>query len=621
MLNLNGITVRLGGRTILDRATAALPPYGRIGLIGRNGAGKSTLMKVMIGSLEADDGSLEMPKGTRIGYIAQEAPAGNSTPFDTVLAADTERAALMIESEQEGLDPDRMAEVHERLIAIDAYTAPARASRILVGLGFDEENQGQPLDSFSGGWKMRVALASLLFSQPDLLLLDEPSNHLDLEATLWLENFLKGYPAMMVVISHERDLLNNVVDHILHLDNGQVTLYSGGYDSFERQRAERAAQLAAAKASQDAQRAKLQEYVARNSARASTAKQAQSRAKALARMQPIAAMAEDPTLSFDFPSPDELKPPLVTLDLASVGYTEGKPILQRLNLRIDPDDRIALLGRNGNGKTTLARLLAAQLTPMEGQMSASGKMRVGYFTQYQVEELDGDDTPLEHMTQQMKGASPGAVRAQLGRFGFSGAKATTKVGKLSGGERARLALALITRDAPHMLILDEPTNHLDVDAREALVQALNEYEGTVVLVSHDRHMLELTADRLVLVDGGTATEFSGTIEDYTDFILGKGPAKEKMSKADRKEDKKAAAASREAQAKLKRDVGDAEADLAKLEVVLSAIDRAMFDPVSAANEYKNLTMGELSQRRGKIVAAQEAAEARWVAASEALEKA
>ena len=619
MLNLNGITVRLGGRTILDSATAALPPYGRVGLIGRNGAGKSTLMKVMIGSLEADDGSMDMPKGTRIGYIAQEAPAGESTPFETVLAADTERAALMIESEEEGLDPDRMAEVHERLIAIDAYTAPARASRILVGLGFDEEMQAQPLDSFSGGWKMRVALASLLFSQPDLLLLDEPSNHLDLEATLWLENFLKGYPAMMVVISHERDLLNNVVDHILHLDNGQVTLYSGGYDSFERQRAERAAQLAAAKASQDAQRAKLQDYVARNSARASTAKQAQSRAKALARMQPIAAMAEDPTLSFDFPSPDELKPPLVTLDLASVGYTEGNPILQRLNLRIDPDDRIALLGRNGNGKTTLARLLAAQLTPMDGSMSSSGKMRVGYFTQYQVEELEGDDTPLEHMTQQMKGASPGAVRAQLGRFGFSGAKATTKVGKLSGGERARLALALITRDAPHMLILDEPTNHLDVDAREALVQALNEYEGTVVLVSHDRHMLELTADRLVLVDNGTATEFTGTIEDYTDFILGKGPAKEKVSKADRKEDKKAQAAAREAQAKLKRDVSDAEADLAKFEVVLSAIDRAMFDPASAANEYKDLTMGELSQRRGKIVAAQEAAEARWVAASEALE--
>jgi ATP-binding cassette, subfamily F, member 3 len=621
MLNVNGITVRLGGRTILDRATATLPAYSRIGLIGRNGAGKSTLMKVMIGQLDPDDGSLDMPKGTRIGYIAQEAPAGDSTPFETVLAADTERADLLAESEVEGLDADRMAEVHERLIAIDAYTAPARAARILVGLGFDEEMQSQPLDSFSGGWKMRVALASLLFSQPDLLLLDEPSNHLDLEATLWLENFLKSYPAMMVVISHERDLLNNVVDHILHLEGGTVTLYAGGYDSFERQRAERAAQLAAAKAAQDAQRAKLQDYVARNSARASTAKKTQSRAKALARMQPVQAMVDDPTLSFAFPSPEELRPPLITLDLASVGYTAGKPILERLNLRIDPDDRIALLGRNGNGKTTLARLLAAQLTPMDGAMNASGKMRVGYFTQYQVEELDGDDTPLEHMTRQMKGATPGAVRAQLGRFGFSGPKATTQVGKLSGGEKARLALALITRDAPHLLILDEPTNHLDVDAREALVQALNEYEGTVVLVSHDRHMLELTADRLVLVDGGTATEFSGTIEDYTDFILGKGPAKEKVSKADRKEDKKAAAAAREAQAKLKKAVSDAEADLAKLEVVLSAIDRAMFDPASAANEYKSLTMGELSQRRGKIITAKEEAEARWVKASEALEKA
>lgn len=624
MLNINGITVRLGGRTILDRATAALPGQARVGLIGRNGAGKSTLMKVMIGALEADEGSLDLPRGTRIGYIAQEAPAGDATPFDTVLAADTERAALLRESEilgESGADPDRLAHVYDRLIAIDAYTAPARAARILIGLGFDEAMQQQPLDSFSGGWKMRVALAALLFSQPDLLLLDEPSNHLDLEATLWLENFLKAYPAMMVVISHERDLLNNVVDHILHLEGGKTTLYSGGYDSFERQRAERAAQLAAARASQEAQRAKLQDYIARNSARASTAKQAQSRAKALARMQPIAALAEDPSLSFDFPSPDELKPPLVTLDLASVGYAPGQPVLQRLNLRIDPDDRIALLGRNGNGKTTLARLLAAQLTPMDGAMTASGKLRVGYFTQYQVEELDGDDTPLDHMTRQMKGATPAAVRAQLGRFGFSGPKATTKVAKLSGGERARLALALITRDAPHMLILDEPTNHLDVDAREALVQALNGYAGTVVLVSHDRHMLELTADRLVLVDGGSAKEFAGSIDDYTDFILGKNQPKGDAAKGSTKPDRKAAAAAREAQAQLKKAVSDAEADLARLQVVLTAIDRAMFDPQNAANEYAGLTMGELAHRRGKIVAAQEAAEAEWLAANEALERA
>lgn len=619
MLTINGLTVRLGGRTILDRAGASLPGKSRTGLIGRNGAGKSTLMKVMIGQLEADEGGIEMPRRTRVGYIAQEAPSGTATPFDTVLAADTERAELLAASETEQ-DPNRLGDIHERLIAIDAYTAPARAARILIGLGFDEEMQGRPLDSYSGGWKMRVALAALLFSNPDLLLLDEPSNHLDLEATMWLESFLKSYPGQLVVISHERDLLNNVVDHILHLEGGKVTLYPGGYNDFERQRAERIAQLAAAKAAQDAQRAKLQDYVARNSARASTAKQAQSRAKQLAKMQPIAAVSEDPSLAFDFPSPDELKPPLITLDLASVGYAPGAPILTRLNLRIDPDDRIALLGRNGNGKTTLARLLAAQLTPMDGAMAASGKMRVGYFTQYQVEELDGSDTPLGHMTRVMTGKTPGAVRAQLGRFGFTGNKATTEVGKLSGGERARLALALITRDAPHLLILDEPTNHLDVDAREALVQALNGFDGAVLIVSHDRHMLELTADRLVLVDDGTARDFDGSMDDYVAFILGKGvPAKEKASKADRKEDRKAAAAAREAAAKIKKDVSDAEADLAKYQVILSAIDRAMFDPQGAANEYKGLTMSELSQRRGKIVAAQEAAEARWVAASEALE--
>jgi ATP-binding cassette subfamily F protein 3 len=617
MLNINGITVRLGGRMILDRASASLPPKSRVGLIGRNGAGKSTLMKVMIGQLDPDDGEIEMPKKTRIGYLQQEAPHGQTTPIDTVLEADKERAALLIESET-CEDPDRLGEVYERLMAIDAYTAPARAASILVGLGFDEEMQNRPLDSYSGGWKMRVALAALLFSEPDLLLLDEPSNHLDLEATLWLENFLKAYPNMIVIISHERDLLNNVVDNILHLEGGKVFLYSGGYDSFERQRAERAAQLAAAKASQDAQRAKLQEYIAKNSARASTAKQAQSRQKMLAKMQPIASMAEDPTLSFDFPSPEELRPPLVTLDMASVGYTEGKPILQRLNLRLDPDDRIALLGRNGNGKTTLARLLAAQLTPMAGEIAVSGKMRVGYFTQYQVEELDTEDTPVEHMTHLMKGKTPAAVRGQLGRFGFSGEKATTKVGKLSGGERARLALALITRDAPHMLILDEPTNHLDVDAREALVQALNAYNGAVVIVSHDRHMIELTADRLVLVDGGQANEYGGSLEDYTDLILGKNQPKSDGGKFGKK-DKKAAAAAREKSADLKKSAQEAEAKTVKLTAELRTLDQAMFDPSKAESYLKKLSMGDLSKRRADVAAKLEAAEAAWLEASEAVE--
>ena len=616
MLTINGITVRLGGRTILDRATAAIPPGGRVGLIGRNGAGKSTLMKIMIGQLDPDEGEIAMPRKTRLGYIAQEAPAGDSTPFETVLAADTERAALIIEAET-CEDPDHLGHVYERLLAIDAYTADARASRILIGLGFDEEMQGRPLDSYSGGWKMRVALAALLFSEPDVLLLDEPSNHLDLEATLWLENFLKGYPGTLVVISHERDLLNNVVDTILHLEGGKVTLYTGGYDDFERQRAERVAQLAAAKVQQDAQRARLQDYVARNSARASTAKQAQSRAKMLAKMQPIAALAEDPSLSFDFPSPTELKPPLITLDMASVGYTEGNPILRKLNLRIDPDDRIALLGRNGNGKTTLARLLAAQLAPMDGEMHATGKMRVGYFTQYQVEELHGDDTPLQHMTRAMKGATPGAVRAQLGRFGFSGDKAIQRVEKMSGGERARLALALITRDAPHLLILDEPTNHLDVDAREALVQALNGYDGAVILVSHDRHMVELTADRLVLVEDGRAEDYVGSIDDYIDFVLGrnqpKGATKAKAPKQDKKSRCEAKA--------LKDAAAEAEKVSAALAAQCSALDQAMFDPSTAAPDLATLPMSELTRRRAEVAAELEAAEARWLEVSEQLEQA
>jgi ATP-binding cassette subfamily F protein 3 len=615
---LKDITVRLGGRTILDGASAALPPRARIGLIGRNGAGKSTLVRVIAGLLDPDTGSAEMPRAARLGYIAQEAPGGDSTPFETVLAADTERAALLNEAERSH-DADRLGEIHERLNAIDAHSAPSRAARILVGLGFDEDAQHRPLESFSGGWRMRVALASLLFSQPDLLLLDEPSNHLDLEAVLWLEDFLKSYPATIVIVSHERDFLNNVVDHILHLDRGKLTLYPGGYDAFERQRAERQSQQAAAREKQLAERAKLQDYIARNSARASTAKQAQSRAKALARMQPIAAAVDDPSLSFDFPNPDELRPPLITLDMASVGYGDT-PILSRLNLRLDPDDRIALLGRNGNGKTTLARLLAAQLKPMDGDMAASGKMRVGYFTQYQVEELRSDDTPLDHMTRMMSGAKPAAVRGQLGRFGFSGEKATTKVGKLSGGERARLALALITRDAPHMLILDEPTNHLDVDAREALIQALNAYAGAVVIVSHDRHMLEMTADRLVLVHDGTAQEYDGSIDDYIGLVLaGDSKSPGKGEKVNKKEARRVAAEAREKGAALRKRAKESEAEVARLANLRSAIERAMFDPSTADSTLSGLTMSELMKRRAEVERKIGAAEGAWLEASEALE--
>ena len=616
MLTIDGITVRLGGRAILEHASATVPVGARVGLIGRNGAGKSTLMKALIGEIEPDDGEISKPTRARIGYIAQETPSGSMTPEEVVLASANERAALLAELET-CTDMDRMGDVHERLLAIDAYSAPARAAKILNGLGFDEEMQQRPVDSFSGGWKMRIALGALLFSEPDILLLDEPSNHLDLEATLWLENFLKSYPATLVVISHERDLLNKVVDHILHLQGGQLTLYTGGYDAFEKQRAERAAQLASAKASQDAQRARLQDYVARNSARASTAKQAQSRAKMLAKMQPIAALMEDPTLSFDFPDPDEMKSPMITLEQAAVGYGEAAPILKRLNFRIEADDRIALLGRNGNGKTTLARLLASQLVPAEGAVNAPGKLKVGYFTQYQVEELAGEDTPVDLMTRAMEKQSQGAVRAQLGRFGFSGAKAQTRVEKLSGGERARLALALITRDAPHLLILDEPTNHLDVDAREALVQALNAYTGAVILISHDRHMVELTADRLVLVDGGTAREYAGSMDDYIDFILGRKPKGDAI-KGDAGKGKprgpNTMAEARYAQLQLEK----AEQALARQTAEVARLDGQILELSSKAG-HDTAKLQSLLAARAKAGDVLDQAEQAWLAAGEALE--
>jgi ATP-binding cassette subfamily F protein 3 len=615
MLTIDNVTVRLGGRAILERASATVPVGARVGLIGRNGAGKSTLMKALIGEIEPDDGEISKPARARIGYIAQEAPSGSMTPEEVVLAAATERAALLAELET-CTDMDRMGDVHDRLLAIDAYSAPARAAKILNGLGFDEEMQQRPVDSFSGGWKMRIALGALLFSEPEILLLDEPSNHLDLEATLWLENFLKSYPATLVVISHERDLLNKVVDHILHLQGGQLTLYPGGYDAFEKQRAERAAQLAAAKASQEAQAARLRDYVARNSARASTAKQAQSRAKMLAKMQPIAALMEDPTLSFDFPDPSEMKSPMITLEQAAVGYGEAPPILKRLNFRIEADDRIALLGRNGNGKTTLARLLAAQLSPAEGAVNAPGKLKVGYFTQYQVEELAGEDTPLDLMARAMEGQSPAAVRAQLGRFGFSGPKAQTRVEKLSGGERARLALALITRDAPHLLILDEPTNHLDVDAREALVQALNAYTGAVILISHDRHMVELTADRLVLVDSGTAREYPGSMDDYIDFILGRNQPKAGGKGRAGGRGSNAGADLKAAQSQLTK----AEAEIARLTAELETLDQRILALSSEAGGETGAAMQTLLTKRAAVADGLAQAEEAWLAAGAVLEE-
>jgi ATP-binding cassette, subfamily F, member 3 len=620
MLTLDAITLRLGGHLILDHATASLPAKAHVGLVGRNGAGKSTLLKIIAGVHEPDEGSVETPSDTRIGYVAQEAPGGKATPYETVLAAAEERAELLAEAEH-AHDPHRIGEIHERLNAIDAHGAPARASRILAGLGFSEEQQHQPLDSFSGGWRMRVALAALLFSEPDLLLLDEPSNHLDLEAAVWLESFLKAYRGNLIVVSHERDLLNNVADYILHVERGGLTLYRGNYDSFARQRSERAAQTEAMRGKQEAKAKKLQAYVDRWRYKAHTARQAQSRLKALAAMQPIAESVRDASVVFDFPSPKELKPPLVVLDGVAVGYVPGAPVLSGLNLRIDPDDRVALVGRNGNGKTTLARLLAGQLKPEAGATVASSKLRVGYFAQHQIEELVADETPLQHMQSLLPSASPGAVRGQLGRFGFSGDKANVPVRQLSGGERARLSLALITREAPHILILDEPTNHLDVEARDALVEALAEFGGAVVVVSHDRHLLGLIADRLLLVDGGTATEFDGTLDDYRDTILAVGGDRaeegERSGKRDnRKAERRLSAEMRERSQALRKTVTQAEAEMARL-----AKRRAEIDAMLAAPAANGQSVSELMKSRAEVERNLASAEHRWLEASEAAERA
>jgi ATP-binding cassette subfamily F protein 3 len=563
MLTLDGITLRLGGHLVLDRATASLPPKAHVGLVGRNGAGKSTLLKVIAGVYETDEGRVETPAGTRIGHVAQEAPGGTATPYETVLAAAEERARLLAEAEH-AKDPQRIGEIHERLKAIDAHGAPARASRILAGLGFPEAAQHRALDSFSGGWRMRVALAALLFAEPDLLLLDEPSNHL--EAAVWLESFLKDYRGRLIVVSHERDLLNNVADHVLHLERGGLTLYRGNYDQFTRQRSERATEAEAARSRQEAKAKKLQAYVDRWRYKAHTARQAQSRLKALAAMEPIAASIHDPSVTFDFPNPKELKPPLIVLESVAVGYVPGRPVLSRLNLRIDPDDRLALIGRNGNGKTTLARLLAGQLRPETGTVAASGKLRVGYFAQHQIEELVANETPLQHMERLLPGANSSQVRAQLGRFGFSGDKAGIEVRQLSGGERARLALALITRDAPHILILDEPTNHLDIDARDALVEALANFAGAVIVVSHDRHLLGLIADRLLLIDGGTANEFDGSLDDYRESVLTTAKAQPtgggKSEKPEQRgRDRRLATEARERHQALRKQASQAEAEL------------------------------------------------------------
>jgi len=624
MLTISSLIYRIAGRALFDGASAQIPDGHRVGLVGRNGAGKSTLLGLILGELQPDGGSIELNRRTRIGIVAQEAPSGPQTPVEIVLAADTERHALLEEADI-AHDADRIGEIHARLDDIDAHAAPARAAQILAGLGFDDTMQQQPMSSFSGGWRMRVALAAVLFAEPDLLLLDEPTNHLDLEATVWLEAYLKSYPRTLLLVSHDRQILNSSVDHILHLDQAVLTYYTGGYDDFEKLRAEKIAQSRALTAKQDERRKHLQSFVDRFRYKASKARQAQSRMKMIERLAPIAILQEDPSVQFDFPPPAELSPPLIALDGVSVGYEEGKPILKGLDLRIDPDDRIALLGANGNGKSTFAKLIAGRLDPMSGRQSRSNKLRCGFFAQHQIEDMEPDGTPFSHLAALIPGAREIEIRNRLGRFGFSGNKAFVKVKDLSGGERARLNFALITFDAPPMLILDEPTNHLDIDSREALAEAINEFPGAVILISHDWHLLELTADRLWLVAGGKVQSFDGDLEDYRKLMLGqrsgnqKRKDKEPAPKAQPVEtskpvDRPRGADRRKTLDNLRRTARDAETALLRLTANKAAIEAELIRP-----KLEGARRAELMRRQAELTRTLADAEAIWLKAEENLE--
>src|SRR5712691_392595 len=516
MLTISGLTYRVGGRhgrALFDEANAQIPEGSKLGLVGRNGAGKSTLLDLIRGRLMPDRGDIFLPRGHRIGFLAQEAPGGTASGLDTVLATDRERSRLLAELDRDPA-PLRIAEIEERLDMIAARAAPARAARILAGLGLDAAMQARPLSELSGGWRMRVALAAVLFAEPDLMLLDEPTNHLDLEAALWLEDYLRRYRYSFVLVSHDRQLLNAATTTTLHLDNGKLTLYSGGFDQFLRARREAATRQTALAQRQLRQRTHMQEFVDRFRYKASKARQAQSRMKALALLEPVALMADAAPPPLRLPQPPELTPPIISLNKVSTGYAPGRPVLARLDLRLDPDDRIALLGANGNGKTTFARLLAGRLAPLSGQMVRSPRLSCGFFAQHQIEEMQPEASAFDHLAELMPDSPPEAVRNRLGGFGFGQDKAFVPVRELSGGERARLNFALVTHDAPSLLILDEPTNHLDMETREALVAALAEYSGAVVLVSHDWHLVELVADRLWLVEDGTVKPFEDDLEAY-----------------------------------------------------------------------------------------------------------
>ncbi|MBD9525372.1 ribosomal protection-like ABC-F family protein [Paracoccus sp. PAR01] len=612
MLRIDDINYSIAGRPLFEQASASIPYGHKVGLVGPNGAGKTTLFKLIRGELSLDAGAISLPTRARIGGVAQEAAGTDISVLDTVLTADTERASLMAESEH-ATDPIRIGEIHARLADIDAWSAEGRAAAILKGLGFSTEDQARPTSDYSGGWRMRMALAGVLFSQPDLLLLDEPTNYLDLEGALWLESYLQRYPHTVIVISHDRDLLNRAVGHILHVEERKLTLYTGGYDTFARTRAEKRALQAAEAKKQDARRAHLQSFVDRFRAKASKAVQAQARIKMLAKMEPITAPEEAKFHRFTFPQPDQLSPPIISMEDLAVGY-DGRPVLRKLDLRIDQDDRIALLGRNGQGKSTLSKLLAERLEPLAGKIARSGKLRIGYFAQHQVDELDLLETPLEHVRRLRPNEAPPRLRARLAGFGLMEAQASTKVGQLSGGQKARLSLLLATIDAPHLLILDEPTNHLDIESREALTEALNDYTGAVVLVSHDMHLLSLVADRLWLVDQGDVEPWQGDLDDYRRMLLA-GDEKPMVKVEEKPAPKRP---SRDKILELRAEVRKAEERIEKLTEMTKKLDAILADPATYED---SLRAKQFGRKHAEAVNAMQRAESLWVQALERLEEA
>jgi ATP-binding cassette subfamily F protein 3 len=624
MLVIEDLTVRIAGRTLIEDATVRINPGARVGLVGRNGSGKTTLFGVITGDIGSEHGAVELPPRWRIGRLAQEAPNGPESLLEVVLKAPSERTQLLEEAESEQ-DPHRIAEIQTRLADIGAHAAPARAAAILSGLGFSTADQARPCSEFSGGWRMRVALAATLFSEPDLLMLDEPTNYLDLEGTLWLQDHLARYPHTMIIVSHDRDLLDNAVDQILSLEAKKLTLYRGGYSDFERQRRERLVLDQKMIKKQDAQRAHLQAFVDRFRAKASKARQAQSRIKMLAKMQPINALVTDEVRPIHFPAPDKLlSPPIIATDDVSVGYEPAHPILAELSLRIDNDDRIALLGANGNGKSTLVKLLAGRLSPMQGTVTRAATLRVGYFAQHQVDELEPDASPYDHVRRLMPDTPEAKIRARVGAIGFSGLAGNTKVEKLSGGEKARLLLGLATFAAPQLIILDEPTNHLDIDSRAALIEAINDYPGAVILVSHDRYLLEACADRLWLVAGGKVTPFDGDLDDYRRLVLADGARGNSVGaksspRSDPVELRRAAADKRAEIAPLRKRAAKAEADLAQLTRQLNKLDVTLADGALFARDPARAA--DLAKTRVNVAKAIAAAEEEWLAASSAIETA